>query len=221
MLTLFDETTLRQMVALRRRKATVTRRDPTSPDRPTFRLWGSAEHVIFSLARYVALLQRDGLSEPQALVHIDRALGLDVFPQGHVPQILPRYLATVLAGYHPDYLTYGPELLNAAAALAQSYFAEAVSRPRESYPPKDWLGPRIELQRFRSEYAEHLSAEAMLFPRSSFEAEVADLAVRWQEGDELRSFSSPSRSWQMKVGSAGVALVRRGRPIAHLLIWMN
>jgi hypothetical protein len=169
----------------------------------------------------MALLQRDGLPEPQALAQIDRALGLDVLPRRHARQTLPQYLVPVLARYHAEYLAHGPELLNAAAALAQSYFAESVSKPRESYPPEDWLGPRIEPQHFRSEYAEHLSAEAMLFPRSSFEAEVADLAVRWQEGDELRSFSSPSRSWQMKVGSAGVALVRRGRPIAHLLIWMN
>lgn len=221
MLALFDETTLRRMVALRRRKATVTPRDPISPDRPTSRLWGSPEHVIFSVARYVALLQHDGLSEPQALVHIDRALGLDVFSQGHVPQTLPQYLVPVLARYHAEYLAHGPEFLNAAAALAQSFFAESVSKPCESYPPQDWLGPRIEPQHFRSEYTEHLSAEAMLFPRSSIEAEVADLVARWQEGDELRSFSSPSRSWQMKVGSAGVALVRRGQPIAHLLIWMN
>jgi len=61
----------------------------------------------------------------------------------------------------------------------------------------------------------------LLFPRSTFDAELAEFLVRWQEGDELRSFSSPSDAWQAMMGSGGVALVRDGRPIACLLVWMN
>ena len=96
---IFDGTTSCRRLKLRQRKQrfVVICLPRTCPFFPR-----SPEHMSSSLARYLALLQRDGLSEPQALTQIDRTLGLDVFPQGHAPQGLPQYLAPVLARYYPN-----------------------------------------------------------------------------------------------------------------------
>jgi hypothetical protein len=39
--------------------------------------------------------------------------------------------------------------------------------------------------------------------------------------DELWAFSSPAEYWKGLAGRAGVALVRDGRPIAHVVTVMN
>ena len=41
------------------------------------------------------------------------------------------------------------------------------------------------------------------------------------DGDELWEFSSPAEYWENLAGREGVALVRDGRPIAHVVALMN
>ena len=56
--------------------------------------------MIYSIARYVALLKRDGLSEPQALRKIDDVLRLRALSDGHhattVEEILNCYWRLVV-----------------------------------------------------------------------------------------------------------------------------
>lgn len=214
-------TTLCRMIELRRRKDPVLRREPPPSDWPTFQLWRTPEYIIYSMASYVALLKRDGLTEPDALAHIDAVLGLHVLPPGQKPTTLAEYLPLVLTRHHPDYLRHAAELLDSTITLAQKQIEGVPPQRSGSYPPDDWLGSRIEPKSFREEYAERLSSPDLLFPTSTFDADLVEFLVRWQEGDELRSFTSPAVTWQLMMGSAGVALVRGGRPIAHLLTLMN
>ena len=47
------------------------------------------------------------------------------------------------------------------------------------------------------------------------------LMLRMREGDELRHFRSPPKSWQDMHGRAGIALVRNGKVIDHIVTELN
>lgn len=49
----------------------------------------------------------------------------------------------------------------------------------------------------------------------------APLLVQMQEGDELWTYSSPQLTWNDLAGEAGVALVRNGTIVAHVVSFGN
>ena len=74
--------------------------------------------MIHTIARYAALLKRDGLSEPQALRKIDDVLRLRALSDGRHATTVEEYLELLLAARCPEYLSHSPGLLTAALALA-------------------------------------------------------------------------------------------------------
>ena len=78
-------------------------------------------------------------------------------------------------------------------------------------------------EEFEKEFASALGEPERRFhdPSSRFDGEFIEFLARWQEGDELRRYSSPAWTWQAMMGRGGVALVRDGRPVAQIMTIMN
>lgn len=78
------------------------------------------------------------------------------------------------------------------------------------YPPRNWLQSKMTDKEIAREMARYRGKNA--FARSG---------QRWQPGDEVWWFSSPAELWEILEGRGGIALVRRGRPIAYVITHMS
>ena len=91
------------------------------------------------------------------------------------------------------------------ATLLAQFERELLTKSDHSpFPPIEWLIRRIDV------------AEIEKHPRweRAFKARMTDR-------DELWEFDSPAEYWEGLAGREGVALVRDGRPIAHVVTVMN
>jgi hypothetical protein len=73
--------------------------------------------------------------------------------------------------------------------------------------PTNWLDERLSLEAIEAKLKRHADHPGW--------QSVKDLA---QKGDEFWSFRSPAATWPKKLGAAGYALVREGKPIASFTI---
>jgi hypothetical protein len=176
--------------------------------------------MIYAIARYVALLKRDGLSEPQALRKIDDVLRLRALSDGRHATTVEEYLELLLAARCPEYLSHSPGLLTAALALAMEEIEPGLP-PKGGSPPSEWLTSRISTEEFKQEFHRLLAATQWFVASSHCDAEYAEFLVRWQDGDELWRWSTPSWTWKAMMGRGGVAIVRDGKQVTRVMTVMN
>jgi hypothetical protein len=50
---------------------------------------------------------------------------------------------------------------------------------------------------------------------------LVELIVSMQAGDEIRKFDSPRKAWRAKCGRHAYALVRKGKPVARVVLLLN
>jgi hypothetical protein len=81
------------------------------------------------------------------------------------------------------------------------------------FPPVEWLIRRIDVDEVEKDI-EKWDERYRDYSWRPFKARMTDR-------DELWEFSSPAEYWERLAGRAGVALVRDGRPIAHVVTEMN
>jgi len=74
--------------------------------------------------------------------------------------------------------------------------------------PLEWLSKRA-------------SDPEVLQQRYPHDDALAELIAGMQPGDEIRKFESPSEFWQRKSGRFGYALVREGKPVSMVVLWLN
>lgn len=79
----------------------------------------------------------------------------------------------------------------------------------DGYPPTSWLTTQMTVDEFEKEFGD-------LKGDPNF-TEFANL----QKGDKLWRFMSPKEDWDALAGRGGIALVRHGRVIAHILTIMS
>ena len=78
------------------------------------------------------------------------------------------------------------------------------------YPPSTWLRSIMTIEQFELE-----------FPNYRNSRDLAALIRVRQAGDELWKFSSPQEQWAALAGRGGIALVRDGRVVAHVITVLN
>jgi hypothetical protein len=83
----------------------------------------------------------------------------------------------------------------------------------DPHPPVEWLIRRIDVDEFEKDI-DKWDGRWRDYSWRPFKARMTDR-------DELWEFSSPGEYWERLAGRAGVALVRDGRSIAHLVTEMN
>ena len=178
------------------------------------------EYMIHTIARYVALLKRDGLSEPRAVRKIDDTLRLGALSDKSHPGTVEEYLEFLLAARCPEYLSHGPGLLTAVLALAMPQI-EASLPPMGGYATSEWLTSRMSTEEFKQQFDRLLNTTKWFVPSSRCDAEYAEFLVRWQEGDELWRWSTPSWTWKAMMGRGGVAIVRDGKQVTRVMTILN
>ena len=119
--------------------------------------------MIHTIARYAAVLKRDGLSEPQALRKIDDVLRLRALSDGRHATTVEEYLELLLAARCPEYLSHSPGLLTAALALARAEIEPGLP-PMVGSPPSEWLTARMSTEEFKQEFDRLLNATQWFVP---------------------------------------------------------
>ena len=94
------------------------------------------------------------------------------------------------------------------ATLLAQFETQLLTKTDPPFPPTEWLKRRIDVDEIKK-YPQWERTFSSLFK------------ARMTDRDELWEFSSPGQSWKNLCGRAGVALVRDGRPIAHVVTVMN
>jgi hypothetical protein len=119
----------------------------------------------------------------------------------------------------PSYLDMKTDILTKNVALAKHWAQEEINwiKSRPPYPPLEWLESPTHI----GEAAPEPVTVPALLQLSPGKREWRRLKARMAKDDELRSFCSPPKSWQSLTGRKGVALVRMGKPIAHVVTLMN
>lgn len=73
------------------------------------------------------------------------------------------------------------------------------------YPPASWLKSRMTTAELEKEYPWYRNEDAF------------GPGIRLQDGDEFWSFSSPEEQWHALAGRGGIALIRDGKCIGHVV----
>jgi hypothetical protein len=216
------ETTLCRMIELRRRKDPRLRNHPTPSNWPMFELWATTEAMILTTLEQYLTLKHDGLSDLDAVQKIEAFRS--AFGEDHMPNDLnaKNYLVYRLGIEDPQYLAFGPVILDKAILIAREFAVERIknSETEEPYPPSDWLQKRltiseVESDHIRSQPERHGSSENRVF------REWENMKVRMLGNDQLWYFSSPPATWEKLGGRAGIALVRNDRSIVSIVTMMN
>lgn len=208
------ETAICQMIEIRRLKDVRLHHRKRPSNWPMFELWVTIEAGILDTVEQYLWLCDGGLVEQAALEKIE------AFQYGNVDfafkpgATIHTYIAHRLATVDPDYLSLGSTILNDVIQVAEKWSSEEIRRVKTENPfsPVDWLGERVEVSAL--EYSEGL-------PQTQGTQDLRRMKLRMLPTDELRSFSSSTKSWQRLAGRSGIALVRNGRPIGHVITLMN
>lgn len=196
------ETILVQMIELRRRKDARLRRAARPGNWPMFQLWEAPEAGVLSTVENFRWLKDAGLSDQSALQRLDGAHE----PALTLSELVKRKLRVVDAAY----LALGDELLGKQVEIADKWISDEIqwAKSERPFPPAEWLVRRTSIGAFDgTDVRKH--------------RDWSNIKARMTERDELWEFSSPPEYWEGLAGRAGIALVREGRPIAHIVTMMN
>jgi hypothetical protein len=221
------------MIEVRRRADSRLRQHGSPSNWPMFELWETTEAVLLDIVEQYLWLRDGGLLEQIALEKIE------IFHRGTIdvdlePGITLRsYISRRLAEIDPSYLKLGTKVLDRAMSIAKQWADEEMKRQNSqpSFPPRDWLGQRINVPMVERGKAPPIvgSGIRITINQRSFDLDTGipqtheweRIKLRMLPGDELWTFSSPPETWQALAGRMGIALVRKGRVIAHAITAMN
>jgi hypothetical protein len=92
-----------------------------------------------------------------------------------------------------------------------------LTKSKPAYPPIEWLTKRISVE----DIHHALMGKQTPSPARRSVAGWNHIMARLTEHDEIWHFSSPPDYWENLAGRAGIALIRGGRSIAHVITVMN
>jgi hypothetical protein len=170
---------------------------------PLFKVWQSTEALIFNIVAFCLILKDDGCTEYDA---IKRLAEFSEQPLPNLENIdLNSYLKLRLQTADAEYMALGSEIFNKAVEIATTCAKDQIKKRKEEslFPPVAWLGAKIPLEKV-AEY-------------HNKDREWLRFQVRMKPDDEVRSFSGFAIPESNLSFRAGMALVRQGKPIEHLI----
>ena len=149
------------------------------------------------------------------------------------PIDLDAYIEYRLGVEDPAYLTLDSRFIKEQINFCRRYTEHQSEHGWQ--PPKEWLGEKISAHDFDSgnfganfptlpdePTLSFAGSTTQYFPGSEhLQQKLRDLRFLMLPGDEFWAFNSPSEYWQKLCGRAGVALVRNGNPVGHVVLVMN
>jgi hypothetical protein len=179
---------------------------------PMFALWQTPEARILQVVEHCCILQGEGLPENQALQQIDSQRRTKVFAKASASELQP-YIVECLRIDDPEYLILGESVLRSALVTARRFAeGEAVRLLSRRFPPREWLKKPASA----AEIANLDRADG-----SQLSYGWSRILVRRRPSDEFWSFASPTESWKRLCGQGGIALVRGGECIDHVITIIN
>lgn len=194
---------------------------------PGWRIGTTPDEMILDVVSKHHALKCGALDDSQIFARID-AHRFDK-GEGQIPSRcdLERYVIYRLGIEDPGYLDLGATFVREQIALCERYVRHrARERINENWPPQSWLREKIDLLQFERSgtgidpIVEGYPA-ALTHGRYRVRKDLLDLKFLMLPGDELWTFSSPPAYWADLGGRAGIALVRGGRSIGHIITSMN
>jgi hypothetical protein len=174
---------------------------------PEFRLWGTQEDMILDVTEKYHILKSEGVDETQIWPRIDAFRA--VFGMGKIPQSpsLMEYVEYRLGIEDPQYLTFGRKLIQRQIDDCETFVRHQMKNNTQlnNCLPTDVLD-RI----LSSDEVERLGArdgDAQFTPTRD-DRKILSFKFRIMDGDEVWTYHTPH--------TRGVALVRKGRSMAHL-----
>jgi hypothetical protein len=190
--------------------------------------WPTPEAMILDVVTKYHQLRRAGASEDviwQKLEDYRADLGVADLP---TVCTLPGFIQHRLAIEDCAYLSLGAELLELQITRCEQFAVATLEHEARcsGWPPAEWLTERVTLESITIarplRAVPESRAQAILQLRAyKSRQEIKTLQALMLPGDELWAFSSPPPVWQRLMGRAGLALVREGRSIAHVITSMN
>ncbi len=194
---------------------------------PGWRTEMTPDAMILDVVSKHHALKSAGLNDSQIFARID-AHRFDE-GEGQIPTScdLEGYVSYRLGIEDPGYLDLGADFIRAQIAFCEKYVRHrAEERADHDWPPQTWLRKKIDLLHFErtgtgiDPIAEG-SPAALTRGGDRVRRDLLDLKFLMLPGDELWTFSSPPEDWANLGGRAGIALVRAGRSIGHVITSMN
>ncbi len=196
------------MIEVRRRSTSWLRRPKPAGNWPMFELWRSPEAAILDTIEGFHWIRDSGLSDKSALETLAARIGEKHGRTLHADFTIRQLVVNWLKVTHPLYSPSSEKVLDQQLEIADSWVLNEIQsiRSQPPYPPIEWLEEQM------------LDIDEIDAGNSR---DWHRLKMRFTEYDELWKFCSPSEYWAGLAGRAGIALVRNGRPIAHVTTVMN
>jgi hypothetical protein len=195
---------------------------------PMCQFWPTPEAMILDLvAKYHQLLSAGAAQDLiwKKLEDYRADFGTTTLPS---PCSLVNFVAHRLALEHPRYEEFGSSFLLSQIELCEQFVRRDIQSTTEAkgWPPPEWLTKRASLSSFptRKPLPDSMQSRgAAIVQLQAYKSrqQIKTLEVLMLPGDEVWEFSSPPELWQRLMGRAGIALVRNGRSIAHVVTRMN
>ena len=192
---------------------------------PGWRTETTPDAMILDVVSKLHALKDAGLDDSEIFARID-AHRFDR-GEGQIPSPcdLMSYVAYRLGIEDPGYLELGSGFIREQIALCEKYIRYR-AQERVDWPPQTWLREKIDLLQFErggtgiDPMAEG-SPAALTRGGERVRKDLLDLKFLMLPGDELWTFSSPPEYWAGLAGRAGIALLRAGRPVGHVITSKN
>lgn len=190
---------------------------------PMYRFRNTPEAILFEAVDAYRDLWSGGAHDWQIWEKLDAWLNADGPPMPH-GAALSDYLKSRLRFIDPGFLNLGDQFLSGHIAICARWLDKIKPAKGEVWPPREWLTRQLTFAEFESlgvgPGRSALGAPAVL-NLSLSQRDVVRLKLRMLAGDQIWAFSSPSHTWRTLSGRAGVALVRNGSSVAHVVTDMN
>jgi hypothetical protein len=211
------ETILVQMIELRRRKDPRLGRAKPADRWPMFQLRETPEATILSTMEDFRWLKDAGLDDQSALRRMETLTSGNASPLLGSGFTLRGLIAISLKTVDPSYLALGDEILVRQLEIADKWVQDQIqwTKSQPAFPPIEWLKKRVTEQEIDSGQAGRILASV---PKHT---DWLHVRARLVAGDEIWEFDSPREDWERLMGWRGIALIRDGRPIAHIVVVMN
>ena len=201
------ENILVQMIEVRRRSISWLRRPKPARKWPMFELYRMPEATALDTIESFRWLSDSGLSDQSALETLATRIGDRRGGTVHADFTIRELVLSRLKMTHPSYSPCSEKILDQQLEIADSWVLNEIQsiKSKRPFPPIEWLQKRVDIDEIGAGSSGDWNRLKMFFT----------------ERDELWTFSSPPDYWAGLAGRAGIALVRNGRPIAHVITVMN
>lgn len=185
--------------------------------------WSMPEAIVLEAVDAYRDLKSGNAQDWQIWEKLDTWLNVDGPPMPDGAAI-SYYLQSRMQSKDPNFLRLGERVLSGHIDICNRWLNKAKSASSTEWPPLEWLTKKLTFAEFESMSvgAQRAYADApAVLHLSRSEQDLFRMKLRLLAGDEVWAFSSSIESWRMLGGRAGIALVRDGHVVAHVVSKMN